>query len=206
MPSSAQVTTRSTNNNFHPGIVDQRRRRHTKLEMAAFRAEEAEKKLEKELEKQEKVNRIAMLEKALDDEVEATPHPDFKRKLRRSKAYLEIPVNEDSMGSEESRDADQDFEPTSGNEVTTESGMETEPETPPKKKKKTNKEPVRAAITAARSSVNNERTAKEGQAKPLAGAFNNPSHEAGIEVPHGGRVSVRSAEYGTNDRQIKVKR
>src|ERR1700720_2746718 len=117
--------------------------------MAAFLAEQAEKKLQKELEKQAKVEWIAMLEKVLEDEPEATPRPDFKWKLRRSKAYLEIPVNVDKKGSdEESWDADQDFEPTSGNKVMTESRIKTER---PKKKKKTSKEPVRVAIKAARS-------------------------------------------------------
>jgi len=207
MPSSAQVTTHSTNNNLHPGIVDQPRRQHTKAEMAAFQAEEAEKKLQKELEKQVKVDRIAVLEKVLEDELEATPRPNFKQKLRRRQAYLEIPVNEDSKGSgEESEDADQYFEPTSGNKVTTDSGIETE--TLPKKKKKANKEPVRVAIKAACSSVGNEGMVKEGPAKEkrLAGTFNDSSHKAGKEVPHGGCVSDQLGQGITNDGQIKVKR
>jgi hypothetical protein len=200
MPLSSQVTTRTTNNNLHPGAVDQPRRRRTKAEMAAFRSEEAEKKLQKELEKQAKVDRIAELEKVLenDSELEATPRPNFKRKLRRCKAYqnLEVPINGGSKGSkDDSQVADQDFEPTSGNEVTTaESGAETELDTPLKKKKKVDKEPMRARIKAARSvMVNNEGTAKEGPDKePLA--------DAGKEVPHGSRVSARV----TNGAQIKV--
>ncbi|KAI0245556.1 hypothetical protein BJV78DRAFT_1308905 [Lactifluus subvellereus] len=96
-----------------------------------------QKKKQKELEQQAKVDQIAMLEKTLEDEPDLTPHPNSKWKLCRSKAYLEIPVYDDSKGSkEEGEDADQDFKPASNMP----------------KRKKANKEPVRAAIKAVRSS------------------------------------------------------
>jgi hypothetical protein len=119
--------------------------------MAAVRAQEAEGKLQKQLEKKAKIEWIANVERALGDDLEATPRPVSKRKLRHTKTLREILVDESSKGSEEEcQPADQDFEPPSGDDVATESGCEeVEPDTPPKKKKKVNKETVRAAIKAA---------------------------------------------------------
>jgi len=191
MPLSSWVT-HTTNINLHPGAIDQLRYRHTKAEMAAFQAEESKKKLQNKLEKQAKVNRIAMLEKVLDDKLEATPCPNFKWKLC-SKACSEtpdIPVNKDLIYSKESKEesqvTDQDFKPTSGDDVTTtESGVETDLETPLKKKKKANKEPVQEAIKAACSHVmvNDEGTAKEGEKEALTGA-SGFGPRAGKDMPH----------------------
>jgi hypothetical protein len=164
--------------------------------MAAFRAQEAEKELQKQSERNAKVNRIATLERALEDDPEATPCPNFKRKLRRTEAYLETVATEASKGSEEGSQATaQDFEPPSGDDVATESVGEIELNTPPKKKKKVN-ETVRAAIKAARSS---QGTAKEGPAKELLAG----SHGAGKELPHGGCVSA-SAHIINDGGQIKA--
>jgi hypothetical protein len=144
--------------------------------MAAVRAQEAKKKSQKLLERNAKIDRIARLENTLNDP-EATPCPGPKRKLRHTNTVREIPVDGASKGSEEgSQPTDQDFEPPSGesdDDTATELGHDIELDTPPKKKKKANKESMRAAIIAARSVGG---TAKEGEL--IAG-----SDEAG---PHGG--------------------
>jgi hypothetical protein len=127
--------------------------------MAAVRAQQEEKRVQEQLEKQAKIGRIATLENTLEDDPEATLCPNSKWKLRHTKTFLEILVDESSKGSEEESWAtDQDFDPPSGDDVATKSGCEIELDSPPKKKKKVNKETVRAAIKAVRSS---ERTAKE---------------------------------------------
>ena len=187
MPSSARVTTRSANNNQHPGIVDRPRLRRTKQEMAAIRAQEAEEKLQKQLEKKAKIERIAKLERALGDDLKATPRPVSKRKLRHTETFRKTLVESSKGSEEESQPTDQDFESPSGDDVATKSGCEVELDSPPKKKKKQNKETVRAAIKAARS---------------IEGAAG--SHGAGKELPHGGCVSA-SAQGIINDGNGQIK-
>jgi hypothetical protein len=127
--------------------------------MAAVWAQQEEKRVQEQLEKQAKIGRIATLENALEDDPEATPCPNSKWKLHHTKTFLEILVDESSKGSEEESQAtDQDFNPPSGDDMVTESGCEIELDSPPKKKKKVNKEMVQAAIKVVRSS---ERTVKE---------------------------------------------
>jgi len=144
--------TRPANTAQHPGNPDKKRQRRTKAEMEEYRAQEAEKKKQKDLDQKAKIDRIASVEQRLTEELDVTPRPAIKQRLRRTTAFLELPLDsnpKDLITDESSLSAynDDEFEPPTdrpGTEVET----KTETETPPKKKKMA-KESVRTAIKAA---------------------------------------------------------
>jgi hypothetical protein len=144
--------TRTSNSSKHPGNPDKKRQRRTKAEMEEYRAKEAEKQKQNNLDQKAKIDRIASVEQRLTDELDITPRPAIKQRLRRTTTFLELPLDDNPKDlnlftDESSAYNDDEFEPPTdhaGTEVETETS-----ECPPKKKKKTAKEPVRAAVKAA---------------------------------------------------------
>jgi hypothetical protein len=143
--------TRSTNSQKQPGNPDKKRDRRTKVQMEEFRAQEAEKQKQKELDEKVKADRIASVERKLAEEVDVTPCPTIKQRLRRANAFQEpdfplVKNPNDMFPDNSSLTNDDDFQPKPTSSPATEradkTDDETETELPPKKKKKTTKEPV----------------------------------------------------------------
>jgi len=198
--------TRPANTAQHPGNPDKKRQRRTKAEMEEYRAQEAEKKKQKDLDQKAKIDRIASVEQRLTEELDVTPRPAIKQRLRRTTAFLELPLDgnpKDLITDESSLSAynDDEFEPPTdrpGTEVETET--ESESEAPPKKKKKTAKEPVRTAIKAALACDS------EGGKKGLEGSSaeeptKGTTFADGKKLPHGDNVFDRRPESDGKDRR-----
>ena len=200
--------TRAANANQHPGAADKKRQHRTKAEMEVVRAQEAEKKVQKELDQKAKVDRIASIELRLTEELDVTPRPPIKQRLRRTSSYALLPLD-DKMVDDRMEDvtvdesSDNEFQPTLGYERETEVEIETETDRPPKKKKKVAKEPVRAAVKAAQLAVSAAMELTNGN-KDASVAGGTIGHElaAGKKLPHGDNVSdrKRSAD-GKRDRR-----
>jgi hypothetical protein len=158
MPSTSFTTmthkTRSTNADQHPGVADKKRQHCTKAEMEVVHTQEAEKKVQKELDQKVKVDRITSIEQRLTDELDVTPRPPIKQRLCPTTSYAILPLDdrmEDVTGDESSNNK---FQPTSGYERETKVKIKTETDRPPKKKKVV-KKLVRTAVKAAQLAVSN---------------------------------------------------
>jgi hypothetical protein len=168
--------TRSTNPHKHPGNPDKKRERRTKVQMEEFRAQEAEKQKQKELDKKAKAERIASVERKLAEEVDVTPRPAIKQRLRRTYAFREpeLPLGNnpnDAFPDNSSLTNDDEFqpEPTSSSATEREADKtdnESETELPPKKKTKTIKEPVHEAVQ-----VSSNAGKSKGEKKNVGGSI-----------------------------------
>lgn len=95
----SRIQTRAKNSSEHPGavLIVQKRKRRTKVEMEAARAEEAARKKAVEEEKNGRVQRIAALESQVADAhgaMDVTPRPPTRSRpaaapLRRTETYIE---------------------------------------------------------------------------------------------------------------------
>jgi hypothetical protein len=141
----------STNSQKQPGNPDKKRDQHTKVQMEEFHAQEAEKQKQKELNEKVKADRIASVERKLAEEVNVTPCSTIKQRLQRANAFQEpdfplVKNPNDMFPDNSSLTNDDDFhlKPTSSptTKCADKTNDETETELPPKKKKKTTKEPV----------------------------------------------------------------
>ncbi|KAN0105548.1 hypothetical protein V8E52_010929 [Russula decolorans] len=150
--------TRSTNSNKHPGNPDKKRERRTKAQMEEFRVQEAKKKEQEELDTKAKADRIANVERKLAEEVDITPRPTIKQRLRRTHAFQEpeVPLGnnpKDVFSDNSSLTNDDEFQPEPTSSSATERAAsdktddESETELPPKKKAKTAKEPVQVQVS-----------------------------------------------------------
>jgi len=150
--------TRSTNSNKHPGNPDKKRERRTKAQMEEFRVQEAKKKEQEELDTKAKADRIANVERKLAEEVDITPRPTIKQRLRRTHAFQEpeVPLGNnpnDAFLDNSSLTNDDEFQPEPTSSSATERAAsdktddESETELPPKKKAKTAKEPVQVQVS-----------------------------------------------------------
>jgi hypothetical protein len=83
--------THPTNTAQHPGNPDMKRHHRTKAEMEKCRAEEAKKRVQEDLDQKAKIDRIASVEQRLTDELNVTPRPAIKQRLRRTTTFLELP-------------------------------------------------------------------------------------------------------------------
>src|SRR5882724_5631162 len=95
--------TRTANTAQHAGDPGKKRHRHTKAEMEEYRTQEAEKQKQKDLDQKAKVDQITSVEQRLTDELDVTPRPAIKQRLRHTTAFLELPLDgnpKDSIADE----------------------------------------------------------------------------------------------------------
>jgi hypothetical protein len=205
--------TRSTNTNKHPGNPDKKRERRTKVQMEEFRAQEAEKQKQKELDKKAKADRIASVEKKLAEEVDVTPRPAIKQRLRRTYAFQEpeFPLDnnpKDTFPDNSSLTNDDDFQPEPTSSSATERAAdktddESDSETglPPKKKTKTTKEPVHVVAVQPSSNAGECRESKGKNPKKnleasiVVSTLTTKGNQLADEkkLPHGDNVSDGTA-------------
>ncbi|KAF8495461.1 hypothetical protein F5888DRAFT_1635530 [Russula emetica] len=196
--------TRSTNTDKHPGNPDKKRERRTKAQMEEFRAQEAEKQKQKELDEKAKTDRIDTVEQRLTGELDVTPRPTIKQRLRRTTAttaFLELPlgnnpdvVANNAFPDDSSLTNDDEFQPTSesATECADKTDDETETELPPKKKKKIAKEPVPVAAAQVASDAGKSKGGKKKlEALIVVSTLTSKGNHLtdGKKLPHGDNVS-----------------
>ena len=206
--------TRSTNANKHPGNPDKKRERRTKAQMEEFRAQEAEKQKQKELDEKAKADRLASVERKLAEEVDVTPCPTKKRRLRCTNAFQEpdfpLASNPNASAGDMIPDNsslttgnDDDFQPVPTLSSASERADsdktgddETETELPPKKKKKTSKQPVHAARVSTGSNGGESKQGKKNLGTSIAVSTlttKGNQHADGKKLPHGDNVLMELA-------------
>jgi len=88
------------------------------------------------------------------------------------------------------KSSDNEFQPTSGYEHKTKIEIETKTDRPPKKKKKVVKEPVCAAVKAAKLAVSTAvELANRNKDTSVAGGTKGHELAAGKKLPHGNNMS-----------------